>query len=74
MNDRPGCAGVGSGLVEGESSVPDYGMMMAVSAQVSKAPIPKAQERQGESSAHESTRAGVMAEGQVRAWSYRKPV
>jgi hypothetical protein len=39
MNDRPGCAGVGSGLVKGESSVPDYGMTMALSAQVSKGPI-----------------------------------
>lgn len=26
-NDRPGCAGVGSGLVKGVSSVPDYGVM-----------------------------------------------
>jgi hypothetical protein len=71
MNDMPGDARVGSGLGRGESSVPDYGMMMPLSAQVSKAPIPKAPERQGERSAHESTRAGVMAEGQMRAWSYR---
>jgi hypothetical protein len=42
MNDRPGYAGVGSGLVKGESSVPDYGMTMALSAQVSKVPVAKA--------------------------------
>jgi hypothetical protein len=71
MNDRPGCAGVGSGLVKGESSVPDYGMTMALSAQVSKAPIAKATQTEDMSSAQGSTRAGVMAEGQMRAWSYR---
>lgn len=71
MNDRPGCAGVGSGLVKGESSVPDYGMTKALSAQVPKAPIAKFPQREGVSSTHESTRAGVMAEGQMRAWSYR---
>jgi hypothetical protein len=70
MNDRPGGAGVGSELVKGESSVPDYGLTMALSAQVSKAPIANSPERQGESSADETTRAGVMAEGQMRAWSY----
>ena len=39
MNDRPGRAGVGLGLVKGVSSVPDYGVVKALSAQVPKAPI-----------------------------------
>ena len=38
-------------------------MTMALSAQVSKAPIAKATQTEGMSSAQESTRAGVVAKG-----------
>ena len=51
--------------MKGESSVPDYGMTKALSAQVPRAPIAKAPLREGVSSTQESTRAGVMAEGQM---------